>query len=482
LTDDSTKRFFQKIVDGRALATVFDFENREDIFPGVGHGRFKFCLLTLSGAGVQRGDLAFFLTSVDQLLDERRRFQLSADDFALMNPNTRTCPVFRTRADAELVRAFYRRVPVLVDEVNGVNPWGVEFLRMLDMSGDSHLFRAAPGPGLLPLYEAKLFSYFNHRLGTYAGRREGSEDTELPRSSLTQLQDPCYSITPRYWIERDEVERRLAGRWDRGWLIAFRDITKENNERTSIFDILPRVGAGNSAPLLLANRAKGPLSAALIACLASLIFDYATRPKVGNLHLNFFLVKQFPVLPPSTYTAADLDFVVPRVLELTYTAWDLQPFAKDLGYDGPPFRWDEDRRAVLRAELDAYYAALYGLNRDELRYVLDPTDVYGPDFPGETFRVLKEREIREYGEYRTRRLVLEAWDRLGLEPRNREGRYVVEATSTAGTANGSRKKPNGRSSKPVDASPEWPTSTARLPGMEDAVQQSFGEIGGNSQG
>src|SRR5262249_58463813 len=99
----------------------------------------------------------------------------------------------------------------------------------------------------------------------------------------------------------------------------------------------------------------------------------------------------------------------------TTTAWDLKPSADDLGYDGPPFRWDEDRRAILRAELDAYYASLYGLTRDELRYILDPSDVYGPDFPGETFRVLKNNEIKLHGEYRTRRLVLEAWDRLEAE-------------------------------------------------------------------
>jgi hypothetical protein len=101
-----------------------------------------------------------------------------------------------------------------------------------------------------------------------------------------------------------------------------------------------------------------------------------------------------------------------RVLELTYTAHDLKPWAEDLGYDGPPFRFDPDRRALLRAELDAYYAHLYGLSRDELRYILDPSDVMGPDYPSETFRVLKTNELRQFGEYRTQRLVLEAWDRL----------------------------------------------------------------------
>ncbi len=70
------------------------------------------------------------------------------------------------------------------------------------------------------------------------------------------------------------------------------------------------------------------------------------------------------------------------------------------------------RRALLRAELDAWFARAYGLTQDELRYILDPADVHGPDFPGETFRVLKEKETAKFGEYRTRRLVLEAWDKL----------------------------------------------------------------------
>jgi len=128
--------------------------------------------------------------------------------------------------------------------------------------------------------------------------------------------------------------------------------------------------------------------------------------------MNFFIVKQLPVIPLTFYGTEQLKFITPRVLELIYTSHDLQPFARDCGYDGPPFPWNEDRRALLRAELDAYYAHLYGLDRDELRYILDPEDLYGPDFPGETFRVLKDKEIRHYGEYRTRRLVLEAWDRL----------------------------------------------------------------------
>ena len=118
------------------------------------------------------------------------------------------------------------------------------------------------------------------------------------------------------------------------------------------------------------------------------------------------------VPPPSKFSNEAVDFAVSRVLELTYTSHSLAPFARDLGHEGPPFAWDEDRRALLRAELDAFYARAYGLTRDELRYILDPADVKGPDYPSETFRVLKEKEIRQHGEYRTRRLVLAAWDRF----------------------------------------------------------------------
>jgi hypothetical protein len=176
---------------------------------------------------------------------------------------------------------------------------------------------------------------------------------------------------------------------------------------------------------------KPALRACLAASLNTLVFDYCGRQMVGGTHLPRYVMEQLPVLPPSAYSQPDIDLIVTRVLELTYTAWDLKPFAEDLGYDGPPFTWDPDRRALLRAELDAYYIHLYNLNRKQLRYILDPhdltdrelADILDPtedppdaprtrDFPGETFRVLKEKEISRYGEYRTRRLVLEAWERM----------------------------------------------------------------------
>lgn len=209
----------------------------------------------------------------------------------------------------------------------------------------------------------------------------------------------------------------LAERWLEQscpkWLMGWRDITNATNERTVIASVIPLAGVGNQMPLMLfpETEAKSML-AALLANLSCLVFDFVARHKTGGTHMNYFIYKQLPVLPPDRYTEADLSFIVPRVLELTYTAHDLSGWAQDLGYNGPPFAFDPDRRAVLRAELDAYYARLYGVDRDELRYILDPTDVMGADYPSETFRVLKNGELREYGEYRTQRLVLEAWDAM----------------------------------------------------------------------
>jgi hypothetical protein len=147
-----------------------------------------------------------------------------------------------------------------------------------------------------------------------------------------------------------------------------------------------------------------------------LTFDFIARQKLGGTHLTVETLKQLPVLPPAVYSAADLAFIVPRILELTYTSRSMAPFARDLGYGGPPYAWDEDRRAQSRAELDAWYARAYELTRDELRYVLDPADVKGPEYPSETFRVLKKNEIARLGEYRTARLVLAAYDQLTANP------------------------------------------------------------------
>ncbi len=286
-------------------------------------------------------------------------------------------------------------------------------MSMFHMSNDSGLFHTEPAEDRLPLYEAKMIYLYDHRYGSYEGVKSHSNSgIQLKRTTIEQYNDFNYSVRPWYWVDKYEVEKKLEGKWDKKWFIGFRRIANVMSDRTSIFSILPYSASGDSVFYLLINNNIISMTPFVIANLKCLIFDYITRQKIGGNNMNFFYVKQLPVLPPDWYTEDDIAFIKLRVLELVYTAYDLKPFAEDMGYDGEPFKWDEERRHILKSELDAYYAKLYGLTRDELRYILDPADVYGEDFPGETFRVLKEKEIKKYGEYKTRRLVLEAWDRL----------------------------------------------------------------------
>jgi hypothetical protein len=405
-TDDSTKAYFSDLIRRQRLVNIRSFENEEFVFPAVHHA-FRFCLLTLGVA--DQADFVFFARQPAHIHDERRCFRLTTDEFERLNPNTLTCPVFRSERDAELTKKVHRAAPVLVDENRpDGNPWGISFMTMMHMSGDSHLFADAPGHGKLPLYEAKMLHQFDHRWATYG---VGGDSHDL---NSAEKADSTYTVTPRYWVNQAEVEQRLRDKgWTRGWLMGWRDITGVEKIRTTIASVLGRVGVGHTVPLFMTTQQPQPM-AALLGNLNSLILDFCARVKVGGTHLTYSYLKQFPILPPGRYTEADLSFIIPRVLELTYTAHDLTPWARDLGYDGLPFAFDPERRAVLRAELDAYYAKLYGLTPDELRYILDPADVLGEDYPSETFRVLKNKELKEFGEYRTGTLVLREFDRMAL--------------------------------------------------------------------
>jgi hypothetical protein len=407
-TDNSTKAYFDAISSGNRLISLYDFRTGPGLFSEIGHQRFKFCLITLGEA--EKTDFVFFALQVQELSDHRRHFTLTSDDFSLLNSNTRTCPVFRSQMDAEISKKIYTQVPVLVDESieKGGNPWDVRFhTRLFHMSEDSFLFANEASDCLTPLYEAKLMHLYDHRWATY------SDDGTVRDLTTGSKQNPSTTVQTRYWINREELTRRLEAQgWQYAWLLGWRDIGRATDERTLIAGVLPRCGVGNKFILLFPGKDLVSKASLLLGCLSSLVCDFAARQKVGGTNVTLFTTRQLPVLPPPAYDFTAIDFIQPRVLELTYTSHDLQPWAQDLGYEGPPFRFDPERRSLLRAELDAFYAHLYSLTRDELRYILDPADLMGIDYPSETFRVLKNNEIRQFGEYRTQRQVLEAWDRL----------------------------------------------------------------------
>ncbi|MGX9983191.1 Eco57I restriction-modification methylase domain-containing protein [Methylobacterium fujisawaense] len=426
-TETTTAPFFNDIVTQKKLAVLFDFENKEGLFPAV-DSRFKFSLLSLAGR-VDIPRYAFYLTNPTQISVSERVFSLSADDIARINPSTKTAPVFRAKTDAEIVSKIYRNAPVFIGETQAhdVDTWKVRVhTRLWHMTEDSRWFRDAKqldAAGFrpeanawvhaqdehaavsryIPLYEAKMIHHFDHRWFSYAAASE-------PDAGIKA--DPRYEPMPRYWVPEHEVEARLAAqKWSRGWLMGWRDITNSTNERTCIFGIMPRTAVGNTCPLVFCDM---PVRhcAALYANMNALVFDFVARTKIGGTHLALSHLRQLPVLTPSSYRAENLEFIAPRVLELVYTSYAMKPFAMDLQYEGEPYGWDESRRAQLRAELDAWYAHAYGLTRSELEYVLDPQEAKGTGYPSESFRVLKNNELTRLQSYRTRDLVLGAFDKI----------------------------------------------------------------------
>ena len=448
-TDDSLKFLFADLLENKQLIELIGFINTKKIFPAI-KDYIKFCLLVLGKS--DHTEFMFLLTETTQIKDKTRRFSLSASDLKIINPNTKTAPILRNQTDAKLISFIYKNVPILINEQLRSNPWAISFMRMFDMSNDSHLFLNQESTQTVPLYEAKMIFHFDHRFSTYENATESNiNEGNLPQCTPEMHIDPTFRVKPRYWLPRESLVHRLDGQTIPKWYIGFRGIAAGANERTMISSIVPPIATGNSFPIFNTEMKNAILLTCFYSNFNSMVVDFVARLKVGGPNLNFFIVKQLPILAPERYSTANIAFIVPRALELIYTSWDIKAFADDVwrcaddamkamlnkqweanksatgghewnppewaeiekdGISLPPFKWDEERRAVLRAELEVLYAQLYGLSRDELRYILDPADVYGPEFPGETFRVLKEKEIKKYGEYRTQRLVLEAWDRM----------------------------------------------------------------------
>lgn len=426
-TDDTTKGYFQAIMRTGALRSMWEFENEGFFTAGKGH-MLRFALTTLAGRDepAEAADFLFQGQSVDDLDDPQRHFALSAEDIETINPNTATCPIFRTQRDARLALTLYGRAGVLWREGDPEgNPWGLRFLAMFHMANDSGLFRTRgelaqagwtlegnrfvkDGQVMLPLYEAKMAYIYTHRSGSFEAAAPGERPHRLPTPSDAQLADPRYVPLPFYWVAEHEVDDELGGVWDRDWLLGWRDVTDARaSVRAVIVFVLPRVGVGHTTPLFLPSHPPR-LCAAFLANLSSIPLDFAARQKIGGLHLTYGYLRQFPVLKPNTYSAdapwsrvqSLQEWVLERFIELAYTAWDLQPFARDCGDDGPPFIWDPDRRFQLQCELDAAFFHLYGVSRDDTDYILG------------TFDVLKRAETRAHGEFRTRRVVLECYDAL----------------------------------------------------------------------
>ena len=420
--DKTAARFFQSVSTSGRVGGLFDFENRRlgtdlpPFFPDV-DSRFKFCALIFGGEErlFDQTECAFFLHDTKTVHDEDRCFPLTPDDFARVNPNTGTAPVFRSRRDAEITRRIYKQHPVLVKRLQSKKKraWRVKYATMFHMTNDSHHFRTAeqldaegfyPVEGnrwkkgkelYLPLYEGKMVQAFDHRAASVVVNPENLNRPAQPREATDEEHaNPDWLPEHQYWVPASECG------WtsESNWVLGFKEITASTNVRTFIAALFPAVGFGNKVPILKPEKTDRN-EWLLAANLNAMPFDFVTRQKVQGQTLNLFIVEQLPVIAPAAYdrpfgvtTARDL--IRDHVLRLTYTAHDMAPFARDLGYDGEPFIWDEEERRHLRARLDALYFHLYGLSRDAAEYVLD------------TFPIVRREDEAACGTYRTRDMTL----------------------------------------------------------------------------
>ncbi|MGE0502525.1 MAG: hypothetical protein AB7I79_15530 [Rhizobiaceae bacterium] len=425
-SDKTSSTFFKGVSTQGRLKALYDFENRRTrynaapFFPDV-DSRFKFCVFVASPSPTAEAAMcAFFLQSVAELNDPEQRFPLTAEDFARVNPNTGTAPIFRSRRDAELTTAIYSSGKILSNRSGDqeIKPWPLKYSTMFHMTNDSGLFRTrreleeqeggwhkggnrygSPKGDWVPLYEGKMIQAFDHRAASVVVNLENQHRPAQPEpATLEQHRDSSWLPAPQFWV----LEEKCKWSAGAGWVLGFKEITAPTNVRTFIAALLPTVAFGNKVPLLL--REDDTRDEWLLAAnLNSIPFDYITRQKVQGQTLNLFIVEQLPVILPERFyetkfgSSSAAELLRDIVLELTYTAQDMAPFARDMGYtdDGgnllPPFGWDEGRRLRLRAKLDAIFFHLYGItDRDDVRYIYS------------TFPIVERQEKELYGgQYRS---------------------------------------------------------------------------------
>ena len=425
--DKTAARFFKSVSTSGRVGGLFDFENRKIFFPDV-HSSFKFCALIFGGEDRRfaQTDCAFFLHDTVATGDPDRCFPLAPADFARVNPNTGTAPVFRTRRDADITRRIYERHPVLVDRSGDEErrAWPIGHLNQFHATHHSYLFQTAAqldergyypitfnrwkkGKEIyLPLSEGKMVSPFNHRSASVEVNPDNLNRQGQPKeSTLEELKDPNFQPKPAFWVPEAKVS--VAFPQSMGWTLVYRRITAPTNARTTLTTIIPWCGVSYTIPMLRTSRRT--FSATDAACLQSVMssfcFDYISRQKLQAASMSLTSLEQLPVIAPADYDRAfgpttARDLVCDHVLRLTYTAHDMAPFARDFGYDGQPFIWNEEERRHLRARLDALYFHLYGLSRDDAAYILD------------TFPIVRRHDKAAFGHYRTKAMVLAYYNAL----------------------------------------------------------------------
>lgn len=426
-TDQGTTDVFEALTSMGRLRSLFDFINEQRLFPAV-RPHQHFCLLTFGPSrhdhGAAAAEFAAFLTHPSDLHDRARRYSLTWDEIVALSPEAKALSLFPTREYAEVARVLCGRNPTLGSAI-GEDAWAPRFQQgTFNMASASAMFRteadlksegysvsglAASKPGapeFVPLFDAKMARQWEWRaagLGFSGNQfRKVSKDASTP----DQLKDSDFVPAFAYWVPRNIAEHRL-GEWAHPWLLGFKDVTGVTSTRLSAFTFVPRMGIGHVFPLL---RVQGGAHghAFMAAWLNSLVVEWFLRQRMHGLHLTWHLLSQVPVpTRRSVFSACPWDramdcarWVAPRVAELVATSRYLAPLGEALTGVARSYGYEEERRFMLRAELDAAMFVLAGLQSSDATFVVESLDK------------IKTRDLQTYGSYRTSDCVLAILDEL----------------------------------------------------------------------
>ena len=501
------REFLRQLLSEKSLVSFYGFENEDRIFKDV-HNETKFGLLTIAGTDVKIDQPWFtaHLRQPSEISDPEKRYALTVDEIKAINPNTLNLPAFRWSRDAKVTASIHVAAPILIKKDGNEivrNDWRISLKTMFHMANDSGRFldhediaplliercgamaELSDGRKVYPLYEGKMFWHFDHRYGTYENQTEKQANKGvLPRVTDEQHADKKYQIQPRYWVDGGLTDSILSEYTNQNWFFTWRDLGP--SERTLVGTLIPRAAAGHKAPLMICDHSPAD-RVILSAVLSSLVADYGVRQKTNAM--TFFVIEQAAILERSSLYE-DLDWLggtasswlLPRAFELYYTNEELSDLANDLGMEGLPFVWDSERRAAIQAEIDAAVLHLYGLNKEQASWILD------------SFTVLRKYEERDYREFRTKRLVLSAYEAMAKaksthvayesplspppadnslrhpsqqSPANRAGHVVVELPALGSLADGAW---------------AWPASIQTQDRIRYAAQHVLSQLDGGVEG
>jgi hypothetical protein len=366
---------------------LFGFENRQGIFDI--HRSFKFNpIIVRKGGRTSAIRTAFMHRSVEDWQDaERHALPYPRERVEQFSPRSSAILEIRSERDLAVLEKMYSNSVLLGDD--GPDGWGIRYAREFDMTNDSKLFPPRPrweergyrpneyglwiGPNgevALPLYEGRMVGQFDFsEKGWVRGKGRGAVWRDIPLDGKT--------VEPQYLIGIADYagarDRNGDPKAVRGMKVAFMDVTAATNARTMIAATLFDAPCGNSAPVL---QTSGGGLHALAALLNSFVYDFAARARCGGLHLNYFVIEETPLPRPRDHEGA-----LRHTGRLALSLGGLGAlFAGDWIHSDRRLPWKrlwavtEFERVRLRGAVDAIAAQLYGLDYNELAWLLRECD------------------------------------------------------------------------------------------------------------